>query len=57
MQEVASNKLDKVSQKNRHKKVTTLLSPSFVVLFRAADSSTHLKYSALSQNMTVATIL
>lgn len=50
MQEVASNKLHKVSQKNRHRKVTTLLSPSFVILFRAADSSTHLKYSALCQD-------
>lgn len=51
MQEVTSNKVDKISQKNGHKKVKTFLSPSFIILFRAADFSTHWKYSGLTQNI------
>jgi len=51
MQEVAFNKVYKISQKNRHKKVKTLLSYSCLILFRAVDFSAHLKYSGLSNNI------
>lgn len=51
MQEVASNKVYKISQKNGHKKVKTLLSHSCLILFQAVHFSTHLKYSGLSNNI------